>query len=128
MVTDRMIEPSDLPLLAESLAHDAYHKTTTPEFFTQPGTVAKVYEDKDGPILVVRGAKALRLDLQYLNNDDTKRNLTAMMDGFDGLVKKARENGFQEVLFTTNNPLLKKFCMRRFGFVEVDGCELRKFL
>jgi hypothetical protein len=122
-----MIECSDLPMLAVSLARDEHHKDTQPEFFLAPGTVAKVYEDEQGPILIVRGSKALRLDLQYIDNNDTRRNLTAMLGGFDGLVTKAKENGFQEVIFNTNSPLLETFCIRRFGFVK-SGNELRKLI
>lgn len=128
MVTDRPIHNGDMVLLGLSLSNDPYHKDTKPEFFIEPGTVCKVYEDSDGPILFVRGCKALRLDLQYLDNKDTRRNLTAMLEGFDLLAQKAKANGFQEVIFTTNSPLLKKFCIKRFGFEEVEGCELRKLL
>lgn len=127
MVTDRFIEPGDLSLVELSLAKDEYHSGTPPEFFIEPGTVCKVYEDELGPICFVRGSKALRLDIQYVSNADVKRNLTAMIAGFDKLAAKAKENGFSEVVFNTNNPLLKKFCMRRFGFVESHG-ELRKYI
>ena len=127
MVTDRFLETRDLPLLALSLAKDEIHKGTEPEFFTQPGTVCKVYEDEIGPICFVRGTKALRLDIQYVSNDDTKRNMKAMLGGFDKLADKARENGFTEIVFQSNSPLLKKFCIKAFGFYEYEG-ELRKHL
>lgn len=127
MITDRLFQVSDLPLLELSLAKDEHHVGTQPEFFTQIGTIAKVYEDEKGPILFVRGAKALRLDIQYVSNDDTERNKAAMMQGFDGLVRKARENGFSEVIFSTNSRALAIFCKRHFGFYEEKG-ELRKHI
>lgn len=127
MVKDRFIETADLPLLALSLAKDEEHKKTEPEFFTASGSVCKVYEDELGPICFVRGTKALRLDIQYVDNKDKKRNIAAMLGGFDALAAKARENGFTEIIFQSNNPLLKKFCVKAFGFVESDG-ELRKFI
>jgi hypothetical protein len=127
MVTDRFLEHRDLALLELSLSRDEHHQGTPPEFFTQYGTVCKVFEDKQGPILFVRGAKAIRLDIQFADNNDHKRNMTAMLEGFDGLAKKCKEQGFSEVIFNTNNPMLKKFCVKRFGFVESEG-ELRKYL
>lgn len=127
MITDRYFEPSDLDLLELSLSRDEHHTGTKPEFFTQVGCISKVYEDELGPILFVRGAKALRLDIQFANNDDHKRNMKAMLGGFDGLAKKAFQNGFTEVIFNSNNEMLKKFCIKRFGFEESNG-ELRKYL
>ena len=127
MVRDRFIESEDMPVLSVSLAKDEYHKGTSPEFFTAPGTVCKVYEDELGPICFVRGTKALRLDIQYVDNNDRKRNMAAMLEGFDALAAKARENGFTEIIFQSNNRMLKRFCVKAFGFVESDG-ELRKFI
>lgn len=128
MVTDRFIEAGDMPALALSLAKDEHHKGTEPEFFTQIGTVCKVYSDEQGPICFVRGTKALRLDIQYADNDDVKRNMKAMLEGFDKLAEKAKENGFTEVVFTTNSNVLKRFCEKYFGFEAVSGHELRKFI
>ena len=127
MVTDRWIEPSDITLLEISLAKDEHHKETTPDFFYAPGSVTKVYEDETGPVLFARGSKALRLDLQYVDNEDTKRNMRVMLDGFPALAKKAKESGFNELIFNTNSPLMRKFCIKRFGFVDSPG-ELRMFL
>jgi hypothetical protein len=127
MLSDRLIHSGDLPILAESLARDEFHKATTPEFFMEPGTICKVYEDEVGPICFVRGSKALRLDIQYADNNDTVRNKEAMLWGFDKLIEKARENGFNEVIFCTNSKLLSRFCRHNFGFTESHG-ELRKLI
>jgi len=127
MVTDRFLEPGDLELLELSLAKDEHHQGTEVKFFTNPGSICKVYEDELGPICFVRGTKALRLDIQYVSNLDKKRNMKAMLEGFDKLAAKAKENGFTEIVFNTNNDLLRAFCTKRFGFEESQG-ELRKFL
>ena len=124
-VTDRPLVEEDLPLLALSLAADVWHKTTEPEFFFAPGSAAKVYEDEAGPIMFVRGAKALRLDIQYVSNADVRRNMNAMLQGFGQLVERAREHGFSEIIFNTSSAPLSAFCQRRLGFVESKG-ELRK--
>lgn len=127
MVTKRWAEQADLPLLAESLSKDAYHTTTKPEFFFQPGTVCTVYEDEKGPVMFVRGTKALRIDIQFVDNDDTERNAAVMLGEFQKFAEQIKQSGFTELVFDTNSPALKVFCKRRFGFREVNG-ELRKFL
>lgn len=127
MVNDRWLALEDFSLLELALSRDEHHKETTPDFFTQPGTVCKVYEDEQGPICFVRGSKALRLDIQYVDNHDRKRNLAAMLAGFGALAATARENGFTEIIFQSNSPMLKRFCAKAFGFIESDG-ELRKIL
>lgn len=127
MVTDRWLETTDLPLLAVALARDEHHVGTEVEFFTDPSAVCKVYSDEDGPILFARAAKTLRLDLQYVDNADKKRNMRAMLEGFDKLAANAKEHGFSEIIFQSSSPLLVKFCKKMFGFVESHG-ELRKVL
>jgi hypothetical protein len=127
MVTDRRFEQADFPLLAESLARDPFHTTTQPEFFTQPGTTAKVYEIDGKPVMFVRGAPALRLDIQFVDNNDAERNRQVMLDQFDAFAERAKANGFTEIIFCTESPILKAFCKRRFKFREVNG-ELRKYL
>ena len=111
-----------------SLSQDKYHTTTTPEFFTRPGTMCKVYEDGQGPVLFVRGSSVLRLDIQFVSNEDGRRNIKVMQEGLPPLAQKARENGYTEIVFNTTSPLLKAFCTKRFGFTEVEGDELRLML
>jgi hypothetical protein len=126
MITDRYLEETDLDLLELSLASDEYHSETKPEFFTQPGTATKVYEDEKGLICFVKGSPVLRLDIQWLNNSD-RRNARVMMECFPDLAARAKENGFTEIVFTSNVELLRKFCIKRLGFIE-SGDELRKVL
>lgn len=124
MMTSRRIEASDEQLLRESLERDSYHAGTTPEFFYADGSVCNVYEDDKGPVLFLRGAKALRLDIQFVDNNDFERNRQIMLQGFPGFVEKAKAAGFSELIFYSNSPLLIRFCKQQFGFREVDG-ELR---
>ena len=134
-LTDRWLEPSDITLLELCLERDPHHVGTKVEFFYRPGTVTKVYEDADGPILFLRGeglelpeGNTLRVDVQYVSNEATERNRMAMLDGFPSLVEKAKANGFTEILFYTNARALSIFCQRNFGFKEVAKGELRKKL
>jgi len=127
MITERTIEAGDEALLTISLARDAYHKETGPEFFVAPETQCTVYSDEAGPILFARDSKAIRIDIQFVDNGDRRRNFHAMLGGFSGLVNKAKESGFTEIIFNTKNESLKNFCVKTFGFVE-SGNELRKLI
>lgn len=128
MTSSRYLEEHDAALLAESLAKDTFHKDTPVKFFYAPGSMSLMYEDEQGPVFVVRGTKALRLDIQFLDNRDFERNRKTLEDQFPGFVEKARENGFTELVFTSDSPLLRRFFkQKRYGFVECEG-ELRKFL
>lgn len=128
MITDRLFNPEqDFSLLELSLAKDKHHTNTKPEFFTESGTMTKTYEDEDGPILFVRGTPVLRLDIQYVSNEDFMRNKAAMIEGFPALAQRAKEHGFKEIIFQTDSKILARFCKQSFGFVESQG-ELRKHL
>ncbi|MFL6437716.1 MAG: hypothetical protein ACJ71Q_09065 [Terriglobales bacterium] len=127
LIQDRFLTNHDLPILADSLSTDQYHKETSVSFFTAPGTVCKVYEDEAGPICFVRGSKALRLDVQFMDNTNIKRNGPAILALLADISAKARQNGYTELIFNTDNPALARFCKKRFGFVESEG-ELRRLL
>lgn len=126
MITDRFIATDDIDLLELSLATDEYHSETKVEFFTEPGTVCKVFEDDKGIICFVKGSPVLRLDIQWLNNSD-RRNAKVMMECFPALAAKAKESGYKEIMFSSNVELLRSFCIKRLGFVA-SGDELRKIL
>lgn len=124
MITSRRLEEQDRKMLDESLAKDEYHKTTTSEFFYEAGTVANVYNLGDSPVLVLRACKSLRIDIQFLDNGDVRRNAAVLMGGFKTLVDMARANGFKELCFCSESPQLIEFCKKHFGYEEVKG-ELR---
>jgi hypothetical protein len=128
MITERWLTHEDYSTIELSLLLDSHHKTTTPNFFYKDGTACKVYEDESGPIMFVRGTKALRIDIQFVDNNDFERNKEAITEGFDGFVQQCKDNGFTELVFYSDSPLLKRFLKRKeFGFVEVSG-EMRKLI
>ena len=134
-MTSRFITHDDYGLLAESLKNDEYHKGTSPEFFYEEGTVTLVYSDEEGIVLFARGkplvhegVTAIQLDLQYVSNTSTKRNMKVMAEGFPDLEAKALENGFSAFFFFSDVPLLRKFCCRRLGFSELGNDVLVKVL
>lgn len=121
----------DRAFLDDALSRDEYHTTTTSDFFLPlaPNGIpdvrvtTNVYSDEKGPILFVRHAKALRIDMCFSDNNDHKRNAAAMKFGWGDLVQRAKESGFTEIICSTNSPMLKKFGEDVFGFkeVQVDG-------
>lgn len=128
MVNYRLLHAEDYELLVSSLAHDEYHTTMSPAFFVEPETLTNVYEDEDGPVMFVRGkgytdedGMGLRLDIQYVSNEDRRRNRRVMLEGFSGLVSRAKANGFKKITFDSDVPLLRAFCVRRLGFREKSG-------
>lgn len=127
MIYERWLEESDRRIINESLETDEYHKDTSTDFFYDKSAVCKVYEDENGPIMYVKGTKAIRLDIQFVSNNDFRRNRKALLDGFDRFVENAKAAGFSELIFCSNSPLLKDFCKKNFGFKESSG-EMRKFI
>jgi hypothetical protein len=117
----RPLLEEDRSILEQSLANDPYHKDTTADFFYEVGSASRMYMDKDGPVFVLRGTPALRLDMQFLNNEDILRNATTMLAYIDHLVASAQSSGFKEIIFQTDNPKLKQFCAKRMGFTESSG-------
>jgi hypothetical protein len=125
MITNRLITDEDYSLLTESLSQDEYHKETHTDFFYEPNTRCLVYEDEDGPICWVRGLPIvhnqvgmIQLDIQFLDNRDAKRNLKAMLIGFPELERMAKLNKFVGFFFTSIQPSLCKFCIKRLGFQQ----------
>jgi hypothetical protein len=128
MVTTRYISQDDYELLKASLAADIYHSETPPEFFYEEGTVCSIYSDEKGPVFFARGQPVvnesgdiyIKLDLQYLNNLDARRNMRTLLDGFKELEIKAAKNGFKGFITNVTVPALRKFDIRRLGFRELN--------
>jgi hypothetical protein len=122
MIHDRSISSDDLSLIASAIEADEQSKRPA-EFFTEPGSVANIYEDETGPLVVIRGIKSLRLDAQILTTERAQGR-AAIALGVSRLAKKARENGFKEIVFRTDAKDIADLALG-FGFVAQDG-EYRK--
>jgi len=137
MITSRFIEPYDRTLLESSLKDDEFHKDTGVEFFYEEGTVTSVFSDDESVILFVRGrplfheesgSALVQLDLQYVKNMDAKRNIKTMLEGFPIIEERARKAGFLGFIFNSDVPLLRKFCVKRLGFLELNEQFLYKVI
>ena len=135
MITSRYATFDDYNMLANSLLRDDYHKATDVGFFYEEGTVCSIFEDDHGPVLFVRGKPIVKegvgiiqLDIQFLNNEDAKRNMRTMLEGFPILENRAKEAGFAGFIFQSTAPFLRKFCIRRLGFIDYNEEFLVKVL
>lgn len=116
----RNIDETDKSLLAVMIANDEHHKdTTTPAFFFEEGTKCLVYEQEEHR-LFARLSNALRLDLQF-NNNDKLFNAKTILAHFSGLMKWAKDKGFSEIIFCSNSPELIAFMQKRFGFESLTN-------
>jgi len=125
MVTSRRIEEKDRTSIEQGLAHDTFHPGTKADAFYLPNVLTNVYEDEAGPIMLVRAARSLRIDMMFFDNKDYKRNKEAMLAGFDTLCAGAKAAGFLEITTSTNSPALLRFATKKredggFGFEEVN--------
>jgi hypothetical protein len=133
MITTRWIRPEDQELIAESLKTDEYHFGNDAEFFYDPNACCNVYEDENGPIMFLRGCiyqgnpELVGIDIQFMSNDDSRRNMEALLLANNVWAAQCKENGFKELVFSTRSLRLKRFCMKYLGFAEVDG-RMRKVL
>jgi hypothetical protein len=127
MITTRWIEESDYDLIAASLLTDEYHKGEKSDFFYNKDSCCNVYEDEKGPIMFLRGCvysdsvESIRIDIQFMSNTDSRRNMEALMFANENFVVNCKRNGFKELVFETKSPKLKRFCVKYLGFVEIDG-------
>jgi hypothetical protein len=120
MVTSRHIEDADRAGIEAALAHDTFHPDTKADAFYLPNVLTSVYEDEAGPIMLVRGARSLRIDMLFFSNTDSKRNREAMLAGWETLASGAKNAGFLEITTSSNSPALVAFACKVLGFEQVQ--------
>jgi hypothetical protein len=117
MITNRPLEQKDIPMLERALNQDTFEHCE-PKQYTMDNAFSVVYEDEQGPIGVLRYTKTLRLVCVWCDNDDKKRNAAGAVQAVIDAVEQAKSNGFTDIVCETESPLLKKYYIERFGFVE----------
>jgi hypothetical protein len=116
MITNRVVVESDFPTIEKEVRADACHRDwLKPAFFTEKDTQSVVYEDESGPILFARLSSALRIHIQFCDVEK-ERTRRCLITQFSDIVKRARENGYKQIVFETESPTLKWFCHRYLGF------------
>lgn len=120
MVTSRQIDELDRAAIKRALGQDKFHVGTKADVFYQYGALTNVYEDEDGPIMLVRGSKSLRIDMLFFDNEDSVRNREAMMTGWRALIENAKRSGFSEIVTSSNSPALVEFGCKFLGFEKMQ--------
>lgn len=122
MIQVRPYTKDDEPGFQAALDKDqTFHPGQKAEWFTGPTAHTEVYEDEHGPIAVLRCTKTLRLCTGWYDANDKSRNARAVVHGIRLAVDRARESGFTEIIFETQNPELAKFCTKVLGFQASAG-------
>lgn len=126
MITSHRINELDWPVLEEAIKKDTEHKEKDdPIFFYEPGTVCNVWEYNNVPVLFCRGKvvdeTAVWLNVQFVNNNDKRKNAIVINAMVTNLIERLSILGFKDLQFKSESPALVEFCKKKFGFVEVDG-------
>jgi hypothetical protein len=127
VITVRPLVEEDRQSLNNSIINDLYHRDSmNDDFFYDRRAISTVYEKDNKPIMFVKGSTVLRLDIQFCNNSNHRNNAAALNE-LSKIIETAKSSGFSELVFNTDSPLLKAFCCKHFGFVELNN-ELRRYL
>jgi hypothetical protein len=123
MITSRHMTAEDIPLLQASIDGDEHHKGTDVNFWLESECMVNVYEDDAGPVLFLRGSilrdGICRLDIQFIDNTQGKRNLKCIGIGLPLMEEKLKLHNFIGIVFESKSPLLKKYCQKRHGFEDL---------
>jgi hypothetical protein len=116
MITSRPINKSDFPRMEQEIRSDACHKEWLKSaFFVAPNTQSIVFEDEETVIMFARLSSVLRLHVQFC--DVSKQKIArCLVTQFSDIVKRAKANGYSQIIFDTESPALAKFCQRYLGF------------
>jgi hypothetical protein len=126
MVNSRPLTEEDLPVLQSALEKSP-HPDQKVEHYVGDNKHCEVYEDKSGPIGILRYTKTLRLCATWINNEDRARNAASIIQAVEDASVKAKANGFTEIIFQSDSPSYAKFCTDKLGFQESRG-EYVKFV
>lgn len=121
MINRRPMAGTDLPVLQAALDQNTFHPNQKTEYYTGKKMYTEIYSDEQGPIGFLRYTKSLRLCTVWCDNGDRVRNGASIMQAIKNSVNIALADGFTEILFETNSPLLEKFCTSKLGFDRAEG-------
>jgi hypothetical protein len=110
----------DSELLREWIAADPDHAgRTTAAGWLHPaaGVENLLLVDREGPLLFLRCANAMRLDIQF-SPGNRMRMAGALLSGLPWLAEQARDRGYAQMIYESRSPRLVKF-LERIGFREV---------
>ena len=105
----RKITEEDRPKIDALIAKDKFHSGDgTSGFFFQPFSEGIAFENEAGDAVYFRIARALRINAVF-DCDARASNKEIMTEAAKFFEANARTSGFREILYTSENPLLRKF-------------------
>ncbi len=131
--TLRMATAEDAALAEKWIQADPFHRErVSADFFTkeEPGVGCYVLLDHDGPIFFFRTENAVRVHIQFADPglpSSRERNRDALRDGMDWLALQLAARSIYEILFDSNNPILRRMTEKRLSFVAAPD-DLRRSL
>lgn len=123
MIKIRDFTSDDVPALSRAIDSDNFHpgEWRVENFTPQPGVDTNVIEDQTGPIAFVRFTKTLRISCIWNDGKDTRRNASAIIQGIQDAIRRARVSGFSEIVIQTKHPRLASFLEQIMGMTKSDG-------
>ena len=126
--TVRQATAADRQLLRTWIAADPDHdgKGIDPEFFyeEEPGVGCYLLSDKQGPLFFWRTSNVVRLDTQFgpsKTADERFRNREGLIAGMNWIAGMCAVRGVTEILFESQNPLLRRLAIHQMGCVASPG-------
>jgi len=119
MLRVRKVQPDDREMLYEAAKADPYHAAAGLTGEHWAGSDSILYEDADGPVVAVKTTNVVRVDLQFLTQDE-ERNANALLEGFYAYVGILQRRGVKEIVFNTESPKVAHFFLKRFHFREAS--------
>lgn len=114
----RVIAVEDRQAIQDAMDKNTWHPGQRAESYMVNG-VTFVYGDEK-PVTFLNYEKILRVRVQWTDEQDREQNKAALIQMVEDAVHLARENGYGEIIFQTDNPALAEFC-GKLGFEESRG-------
>ena len=119
-MNSRLMAVEDKDALQTAMDKNTWHPGQQAESYMVNG-VTFVYGDEPlKPVTFLNYEKILRVRVQWSDEQDRDGNKEALVQMVEDAVKLARDNGYGEVIFQTDNPALAKYAVR-LGFEESRG-------
>ena len=115
----RKADENDRKRIAELIEKDPYHAGKgSADFFFEPGSECMAVEE-NGHTFYVRIARALRINAIF-DPEQKSKNARMLIKFTPAIAEMARQSGFLELVFATENPDLAKF-EHKLGFDAAPG-------
>jgi hypothetical protein len=120
MLSVRMVEPEDGPMLDAAAKADPFHSKIglTGDYWNGKNTT--IWQDDEGVVVALRTTAVARVDIQFLSQNFA-RNAKAVVQGFWRYVEVMRNRGIEELIFSSDSQAVIRFFGKRFNFRHLGG-------